>query len=117
MEAELIERRAVRGVGARGGEGRADSRRVDRLTVAAVSARTRLLACGRIRQVRALSRGDAVRRRESALRRTRRLDVVVEPAVLVVRPEEDRVVPAGAGAERVDDLRHDVLARADVVGG
>src|SRR5439155_22631115 len=112
-EPELIEGRTVRRIRAGRREGRAQPGRVDRLAVGAVRTAARHLARRRIRRVRASPRGNAVRCERASLWRGRWHDVIVEAAVLVIREEQDRVVPVWAAPARAHDLRLVVLAGSE----
>src|SRR5262249_27580990 len=104
----------IRRVGSGRCERRAEAGRRGCPTGVAGRAATRYLACGRVRRVGALPWGDAVGCRRAALRDSRRWNMVVEAAMLVVREEQNRVVPAGAAAQRHDDGRHEILTGPDV---
>ncbi len=63
---------------------------------------------------RALPGAYSVRRALSALLRGRRCYVIVVAAMLVVGEEQNRVLPVGTFAQRVDDLGDEQLAFANV---
>src|SRR5262249_28974944 len=122
-ESELIEARAFLGKRAgrvcrKGGAevcGRRDTvaGRVH-LIGGTLRAAARLGAGGQERSIGALSGRDAVRGPRVALRRPRRLDVIVEAAVLVIGYEDNRVFPVGTVAHRIDKLGQECRAALNV---
>jgi len=112
-DSELIEVGALGRVGAGGigGEGGAERDCVIQAGVgvaekvgAAPGATAGLQAGGRVGEIGALAGRDAVGIALVGLRSVGRGDVVVETAVLIVGDEDDRILPAGAVADGVDDL-------------
>src|SRR5207253_2019372 len=93
----------------------ADGRRLEPAHDALLPA-ARLLARRRTRRVLAQAWIDPVGIAPPSLLRLGRRDVVVEPAVLIVREEENRIVPAAARPQRRDDVRYEGLAQPDVGG-
>src|SRR5438876_9005592 len=114
-EAELIEVGAIRRIRTRRGEPWTDRSRI-RLADRTLRTAAGLLAGRRVREVLALAGVDAVGVEGAPLPSRRRGNVIVEPAVLVVDDEDDRVVPARAVPYGVHDLRDEVLAGPNVVG-
>ena len=75
-----------------------------------------LQAGGRVRSVGALAGRDAVGIGLAGLASVGGADVIVGTAVLIVGDEDDGILPAGAVADGVDDLRDVGLAALDVGG-
>jgi len=122
-DSELIEVGALGRVGAGGigGEGGAERDRVVQAGVGvaeevgvALGAAAGLQAGGRVRSVGALAGRDTVGIGLTGLAGVGRTDVVVGTAVLIVGDEDDGILPAGAVADGVDDLRDVGLAALNV---
>ena len=82
----------------------------------ALGAASGLQAGGRVGEIGALAGRDAVGIALAGLAGVGRADVVVGTAVLIVGDEDDGILPAGAVADGVDDLRDVGLAALDVGG-
>src|SRR5689334_12247981 len=78
--------------------------------VGALRTITENLGVGRVGEIRAFSRRNAVRRD-----RGRRGDVIVETTMLVVGPDNYRVAPVRSAADRVDYVGHRRFPGPDVV--
>src|SRR5437667_112230 len=94
-EAELIEVGAIRRIRTRRGEPWTDRSRI-RLADPALRTAAGLFAGRRVREILALAGVDAVGIQGAPLRSWSRGNVIIEAAVLVVRDEEDRVLPVRA---------------------
>ena len=124
-DSELIKVGALGRVGAGGigSEGRAERDGVVQAGVGvaeevgvALCAAAGLKAGGWVRKIGALSGRDAVGIALAGLGSVGRTDMVVGTAVLIVGDEDDGVLPTGAVADGVDDLRDVGLAALDVGG-
>src|SRR5262245_53535906 len=83
--------------------------------LAAIGASSGAFTRRRVRQVRALSRRDAVGSALAMLPRRRRRHMIVASAVLVVCDDDDRVLPERAVANGSDVLCDEILSPADAV--